>query len=140
MADGARIGAIYRMNMDKEQDVTPKGLLDFRPKYCIIIGNAEYGFYVAYVLINKSINNHFIYTKELLDLQFPLRVSDYPNIFKIDPSYVNLGKIREMERTSFLEKATLYGNLTTSDCELILKALRNSTVLTPKQKKRYGLI
>lgn len=75
-----------------------------------------------------------------MDLQFPLRVSDYPNIFDIDPSYVNLARIREMEKSICLGKATFCGNLLAKDLELILETLRNSTVLTPKEKKRYGLI
>ena len=61
------IGSIYKMNLDQQDDVTPKNGIDFRPKYFIIIGNADYGYYVAYILINKSINNNFLYSKELLD-------------------------------------------------------------------------
>ena len=41
------IGSIYKMNLDQQDDVTPKNGIDFRPKYFIIIGNADYGYYVA---------------------------------------------------------------------------------------------
>lgn len=91
-----KIGSIYKKKMDEAEDVTPKGGMAFRPKYFIVIGSAEYGYYVAYVLINKSINEKYICTKELLDCQYPLRVKDYPGIFTIDPSLVNLARIREM--------------------------------------------
>lgn len=91
-----KIGSIYKKEMDEAEDVTPKGGMAFRPKYFIVIGSAEYGYYVAYVLINKSINEKYICTKELLDCQYPLRVKDYPGIFTIDPSLVNLARIREM--------------------------------------------
>lgn len=133
------IGSIYKMNLDQQDDVTPKNGIDFRPKYFIIIGNADYGYYVAYILINKNINNNFLYSKELLDCQFPLRVKDYPGIFKIDPSYANLARIREMEREKLLREATYQGKLTEKDLDLIIKALINSKIITPKEKRRYGL-
>lgn len=65
-----KIGSIYKKKMDEAEDVTPKGGMAFRPKY--------------------------ICMKELLDCQYPLRVKDYPGIFTIDPSLVNLARIREM--------------------------------------------
>lgn len=134
------VGSIFRMNLDERDDVTPKGGLDFRPKFFVVIGSAEDGYYVAYVLVNKGINEKYNYSKELKDCQFPLRVKDYPGIFTLDPSYVNLARIREMERTRLLKEATYQGSLIEKDLELIMESLRNSEVLTMKEKKRYGLL
>jgi hypothetical protein len=134
------VGSIYRMSMDEEQDVTPKDGMKFRPKYFIIIGSAEYGYYIAYVLINKSINKNYIYTKELLDCQYPLSTKDYPRIFKINPSYVNLARIREIELTKLVANAEFCGELTVKDLPLILDSIRNSRVITTKEKRRYGLL
>lgn len=134
------IGSIYKMNLDQQDDVTPKDGMNFRPKYFIIIGNADSGYYVAYVLINKSINEKHLCSKELLDCQFPLRVKDYPHILKIDPSYANLARIREMERERLLKDATYQGKLIKQDLDMIINALVNSKVITPKERKRYGLI
>ena len=134
------IGSIFRMNLDEKDDVTPKGGIDFRPKFLVVIGSAEYGYYVAYVLVNKSINEKYNYSKELKDCQFPLHVKDYPGIFKIDPSYVNLARVREMEKERLLKEAIYQGKLTERDLELIMETLRNSEVLTTKEKKRYGLM
>ena len=135
-----KVGSIYKMNFDGNQDVTPKGGIDYRPKYFIIIGSAEYGYYVAYILINKSINKKFNCTKDLLDCQFPLRVQDYPTIFKIDPSYANLARIREIECAKLLDEAKYCGELTDKDLALIISSLKKSKVISLKEKKRYGLL
>ena len=140
MVEDIEIGSIYRINLDEKDDVTPKDGLDFRPKFFIVIGSAEYGYYVAYVLINKSINAKYLYTKALLNHQYPLRVKDYPAIFNIGPSYANLARIREMEKERLLHGASYQGKLTEKDFALIMETLRNSDVITMKEKKRYGLI
>lgn len=72
--------------------------------------------------------------------QYPLRVKDYPAIFDIDPSYANLARIREMEKERLLHEASYQGKLTEKDFALVMEALRNSDVITMKEKKRYGLI
>lgn len=135
-----RVGSIYRKKMDETDDVTPKGGMSFRPKFFVIVGSAEDGYFVAYVLVNKSINEKFICSKELLDCQFPLRIKDYPGIFTIDPSYLNLSRIREMELKTLLSEATYCGRLTDSDLRLVIQALKDSPVLTTKEKRRYGLL
>ena len=45
-----------------------------------------------------------------------------------------------MERTRLLKEATYQGSLIEKDLELIMESLRNSEVLTMKEKKRYGLL
>lgn len=138
--EGIEVGTIFKMKLDEKDEVTPKGSIDYRPKFFIVVGNADYGYYVAYVLINKSINLKYNTTKELLSSQFPLRVKDYPGIFTIDPSYVNLGKIREMERGRLDKEGIYQGKLNDNDLEMILTTLRESEVITAKEKKRIGLI
>lgn len=140
MAEEIEIGSIYRINLDEKDDVTPKGGLEFRPKFFIVIGSAEYGYYIAYVLINKSINTKFLYTKALLNHQYPLHIKDYPEIFDIEPSYANLARIREIDRDRLLFEASYQGKLTERDFTLVMETLRNSDVITTKEKKRYGLI
>ncbi|WP_455625144.1 hypothetical protein [Parabacteroides sp.] len=139
-SQGVRVGSIYKKNMDKSEDITPKGGMTFRPKFFVVIGSAEYGYYIAYVLVNKSINENFIYSKELLDCQYPLRTQDYPGIFTIDPSYLNLSRIREMEVMTLLSEATYCGELIDSDLRLVMQTLKELPVLTNKEKRRYGLL
>lgn len=134
------VGAIYKIKMDLKDGVTPKNGMTFRPKFFVIVGTAEYGYYVAYILVNKDINEKFIDSKELLDCQFPLKMKDYKGIFKIDPSYANLSKIREMEKERLLKEAVYQGHLTESDLTLIMQSIEKSNVITTAEKRRYGII
>jgi len=90
--------------------------------------------------VNKNVNQKFLYSKELLDCQYPLHMKDYPEIFKIDPSFANLAKIREIEQERLLKEASYQGKLTEKDLYLILESLKNSEILTVKEKKRFGFI
>lgn len=45
-----KVGMIYKMNLNETDSITPKGGLDYRPKFFIIIGSADYGYFVAYIL------------------------------------------------------------------------------------------
>lgn len=134
------IGSIYRCNLDQKDDITPKDGMDFRPKFFVVIGNPDYGYYIAYVIINSETNTKFITTKELLDAQFPLKHEDYPSIFPKDVSYLNLAKIRKMEASRLQEEGEYKGKLTERDLALVLETLRNSPLITPKEKKYCGLI
>ena len=67
-------------------------------------------------------------------------MKDYPEIFKIDPSFANLAKIREIEQERLLKEASYQGKLTEKDLYLILESLKNSEILTVKEKKRFGFI
>lgn len=47
-----QLGDIYFIPLTRDDDVTPKGGYDHRNKYCFVVGFSEYGFYVAYFLMN----------------------------------------------------------------------------------------
>ena len=100
------LGDIYYLPLTQDDDVTPKGGLDHRNKYCFIVGFSEYGFYVAYFLMNSEINQRHINTYERLSCQYPLSHADYPTIIKPDkdPSYLDLGHVREMEKTRLINQ------------------------------------
>lgn len=48
-----QLGDIYFIPLTRDDDVTPKGGYDHRNKYCFVVGFSEYGFYVAYFLMNS---------------------------------------------------------------------------------------
>ena len=95
------IGAIYRMNLDENDEVTPKDGMNYRPKFLIIVGNADYGYYVAYVLVNKSVNQKIWYYL----------------------SFANLVKIREIEQECLLKKTSYQGKLTEEENQLKMEKL-----------------
>lgn len=135
-----RLGDIYYIPLGPEDDVTPKGGYGDRLKYCFVSGFSEYGFYVAYFLMNSHINTRHINTHERLSCQYPLFHADYPAIIKPekDPSYLDLGHVREIERSRLLDQGRLCGSLTASDRANIFEWLRDSDIYSPKQKRRYG--
>lgn len=136
------LGDIYYLPLTQDDDVTPKGGLDHRNKYCFIVGFSEYGFYVAYFLMNSEINQRHINTYERLSCQYPLSHADYPAIIKPDkdPSYLDLGHVREMEQTRLINQGIFKGTLTPRDHQNIFEWLKDSEQYSPKMKRRYGWI
>lgn len=136
------LGDIYYIPLTQDDDVTPKGGLDHRNKYCFIVEFSEYGFYVAYFLMNSEINQRHINTYERLSCQYPLSHADYPTIIKPDkdPSYLDLGHVREMEKTRLINQGIFKGTLTSSDHQNIFEWLKDSEQYSPKMKRRYGWV
>lgn len=137
-----QLGDIYFIPLTRDDDVTPKGGYDHRNKYCFVVGFSEYGFYVAYFLMNSKINTKYNHTFERLSCQYPLTRADYPSIIMPDkdPSYLDLGHVREIEKTRLLTEGEYRGSLTKSDHCNIFEWLRNSEQYSPKMKQRYGWI
>lgn len=136
------LGDIYYIPLTKEDDITPKGGFNHRNKYCFVVGFSEYGFYVVYFIMNSHPNQNYINTYELLSCQYPLSMKDYPSIIKPekDPSYLDLGHAREIERKRLLSEGEICGKLTETDYKNIFEWLRDSEQYSPKQKKRFGWI
>lgn len=136
------LGDIYYIPLTQEDDVTPKGGLDHRNKYCFVVGFSEYGYYVVYFLMNSQPNPKYINTNELLSCQYPLSRKDYPAIIKPDkdPSFLDLGHAREIEKTRLFRDGEYRGSLTATDHQNIFQWLRDSELYSPKQKKRFGWI
>ena len=137
-----KLGDIFYVPLSEEDDVTPKGGFDHRFKFCFVVGFSEYGFYVVYFLMNSSINLNYINTYGRLSCQYPLSHKDYPTIIKKDkdPSFLDLGHAREIEKERLISKGHYKGTLTSTDFKNIFEWLRNSDQYSPKLKKRYGWI
>ena len=136
-------GDVYSIALDEERDaITPKNGRDNRRKYCVVIGTPDYGYYVAYLIVNHEINMNFNTTREAIDGFFPITHADYPEFIlpKYDPSWVDTNRVREMSAERMLNEGTFVCRLTDKDLSLILQTLANSTVLTPKEKRRYGVL
>ena len=92
--------------------------------------------------MNSQPNPKFINTYELLSCQYPLYHKDYPTIIRPDkdPSYLDLGHAREIEKSRLLNEGEFKGRLIESDFSNIFEWLINSDQYSPKLKKRYGWI
>lgn len=137
-----KVGDIFKVPLTAEDDITPKGGLDHRRKYCFVVGFSEYGFYVVYFVMNSKINTNYINTHDRLSCQYPLTHRDYPTIIEEDkdPSYLDLGHAREIEKERLLKHGEYRGALCQSDYDNIFEWLRNSDQYSPKMKRRYGWI
>lgn len=136
------IGDIFYLPLTRNDDITPKGGYESRNKFCFIVGFSEFGYYVVYFLMNSAINSKFINTHDRLSCQYPLSHKDYPDMIlpEKDPSYLDLGHVREMEKERVLSEGLYRGSLTSSDLSNILQWLRETDQYSIKQKKRYGWI
>lgn len=135
-----KIGDIFYIPLTRNDDVTPKGGYEKRNKYCFIVGFSDYGYYVAYFLMNSAINSKFLNTHDRLSCQYPLTHKDYPEMIQPekDPSFLDLGHVREMEKERLLATGEYKGSLTSRDLDNIMMWLRDSDFYSVKQKKRYG--
>ena len=136
------IGDIYRVPLDETDSITPKGGMAFRYKYCVVVATPDYGYYVAYLVVDHEINLKFNPTRDKIDGFYPISRKDYPEIIipKFDPSWVDTNTVREMEESRMLASGPRCCKLNERDLKLILEVLRNSDDLSPKQKRRMGLL
>lgn len=138
----ASIGEIYRVSLRKEDSITPKYGYDSRSKFCVVIATPDFGYYVAYLVVNHEINEKFNPSKVLKDNFFPLSRKDYPDFIKqqYDPSWLDMTKIREMDMTRLDTEGVLIGKLTDSDLAIVIQCLKDSELITIKEKRRCGLM
>lgn len=138
----ASIGNIYKIPLRKEDSITPKNGYDSRTKFCVVIATPDFGYYVAYLVIDHEINERFNPTKELKDNFFPLRRKDYPSFIRkqYDPSWLDMTKIREMEKARLDAEGVYIGDLTPNDLVTVIQCLRDSELITLKEKRRCGLL
>lgn len=138
----ASIGEIYKIPLRREDSITPQNGYDSRAKYCVIIATPDYGYYIAYLIIDHEINERFNPTKLLKDSFFPLSKKDYPEFIedRYDPSWLDMTRIREMEKTRLDSEGKFICKLTTSDLSTIIQCLKDSELITIKEKRRCGLL
>lgn len=136
------LGDIFLVPLDERDEITPKDGLDHRNKYCLVVGFLEYGYYVVYFILNSDPNPNFINTHERLSCQYPLSYKDYPHLIRPnkDPSYLDLGHIRKIEKQRLIDEGKLCGTLTASDYKNIFEWLIEGDYYPPKTKKKHGWI
>jgi hypothetical protein len=133
------VGTILYMSLDVSDGITPKDGFFDRKKYFVVIGITPEGNAVGALLINSNINPHVIYTEELICCQYPVKQSDYPAILEYN-SYIDCSEIFEIGKEKIKKYGVVKGYLTEQDKELIIHFLKETEVISVKEKKRYGLL
>jgi hypothetical protein len=132
------IGKIISMHMEESDGIVIKDGYSSRRKYLVVIGFTV-GNTVGFVLINHEINQKVINTEGLINCQYPIRQSDYPNILRIN-SFIDCSEIFEVRKDKIKQKGLEIGDLTWQDRDLVMGCLKETDVISPKEKKKYGIL
>lgn len=132
------MGKILQMPLEESDGLVLKDGYKERVKYFVILGQISTDRIVGVFLINSHINKKIITTKELLDCQFPLKKNDYPNTLDYDSS-LDCSDLFEISKIKIINKASEIGKLTDSDRDLVIDHIERSEVITPQQKRRFGI-
>ena len=128
-------GTIAYLPLGSEDGLIVTGGYKYRNKYIVIVGITEDGFIVGSLLINTKAHDA---TPELGACQFPLKQKDYPTNLKYK-SWLDCSQLFRLEKNNMLKYAQYCGLLTEKDSSLLYSHLHESTMLSNKEKKEFGL-
>ena len=115
------IGAVYRIRMYPSDGITPE-----KPKFIIIVGYDNDGFYGAVV---TNTNDHPLIP---IEFQYPIRIKGYR-------CYVNCRKLYQIS-SSRLDERLYIGNISDEDIELIIRCVQDSDIISVNDLIRFGII
>lgn len=133
-------GDVFKMRLTPQEGITPKHREDKdRDKYFIVLGKTDNGSLIGFVVINTLINVNI--DERLQNLHYPINVSKYPFLGK--NRFVCCSELKEITADNFVKRYEgngRFGILQNDDMELIIGALKESPLVTPKQLKKFGLL
>lgn len=114
-----------------------------KEKRFIIVGISNDNIAVGSVFINSELNISINWSQRFKDLQIPLE-SHSREYLEWD-SYVDCARLYEwtyQELQTILESdpGTVIGELDSNDQALIIGSLKSATTISPKKKRKFGLI
>jgi hypothetical protein len=130
-------GAVFKMPLSERDGITPKNNEKNRLKYFIIVGFTTGGDVVGIVIINTNINKR-IYTEELHREHYPLQKDKYKGVFTRN-CFANCTAIKQIARQRILNEAKYMGNINGADFPLIYDMIINSSQISPKNKRKFGI-
>lgn len=128
-------GTIAYLPLGSEEGLIVTGGYKYRNKYIVIVGFTEDGFIVGSLLINTKAHDA---TPELGACQFPLEQKDYPGILEYK-SWLDCSRLFRIEKNKMLKNAQFCGTMTEKDSSLLFSYLHESTMLSNREKKEFGL-
>lgn len=137
--DKLEMGALVRTIISIDEGLVLKDGREQKPKKLVIIG-VDRVQRVCYgsILINTKMSPKAEYSEAFLAAQYLLSQSSYPDFLKYD-SYVDCGMLFSIPLTKLLE-GEYFGRLTDEDLNNIIRILKTTETLTPKDKKRFGIL
>ncbi len=129
-----KIGNVYLIKMDEQNDITPKDGDSYRLKYFIILGfNKEDNEYGG-VVINSDINRHL--PPYIQQLHIPIGCREYA--FLRYDSYINCAQIKPVSGHTF-DKWSFQGKIQQVHLNKIIATLQSNPMKNKAQLARYGL-
>ena len=128
-------GTIAYLPLGSEEGLIVTGGYKYRNKYIVIVGITENEFVVGSLLINTKAHD---VTPELGACQFPLEQKDYPEILDYK-SWLDCSQLFRIEKNKMLRHAQFCGSITEKDSSLLFSYLHESTMLSNREKKEFGL-
>jgi hypothetical protein len=131
-----KIGNIYHIRLYSKDGITT--IHDnYRDKFVIIVGHDANNNAVGVIVINSEINR-INYSTGLYTLHYPLDVKKYSDLLNHN-SHANCSLLIPLEEIR-IEKSTYKGEICQEDIDLIIETVKDAPSITPKIKKRFGLI
>jgi len=109
-------------------------------KFFVIIGEDNDN-YVGYFFINSNIHFHIKSTQDFMDMQMPIKRSNYPKFLKYD-SFIGCHDLKKVSKERLTEHiktgtAEFRDMLKQNDLELLLENTRRSKLFSKKEKETY---
>ena len=121
-----KIGDIYRIKMNPEDGITPKGTDTYRNKYIIIVGRNDNDCYG--VVVTNTKDHPLIPIK----FQYPLNLDGYK-------CYANCRKLFKIT-SSRLTFHDCKGKISDGDLALIIGCVQESDIIPKSELKEFGII
>lgn len=132
-------GSVYRLKLTEAEGVKPKNAGDdSRNKFFIVMGTAEDGTVIGFVLINSSVNAHI--PQRLRSLHYLLRAEDYP--FLIVDRYACCGELKTIDTTEFFSrfKDDAVGQISEEHLDVISSLLASSDDVPAALLRSFDII
>jgi hypothetical protein len=121
-----KLGDVFRIRMDTDDGIVPKGMDSYRYKYIVIIGYDGKNCHAALV---TNTNDHYLVP---IKFQYPLCHNGYK-------CFVNCFRLFDVS-TNRLTQNCYKGKISDVDFDLIIGCVKESPRIIPSDLKRYGII
>ena len=134
-----KVGDIVYLKMDENDGLTLRNGYATRRKYVVIVGKNEKGNLVGSLIVNSKITP-FKRSTVMLQYQYMLRQSDYPQILNYD-SWLDCIELFELDFDKIVSvEGEMKGKLTSSDLTNALSLVKRCGFISHNTKKKFGLL
>lgn len=127
-------GSVVYLPLTEEEGLTIKTGYDSRNKFVAIVGELPDGTIVGSLLINTHSNTE---SEKVTQCQYPLKKERYSWLDY--SSWLDCSRIVTIARSKILF-GKYCGRLLDEDFELVIQCIKDTTLISNKTKKKYGIL